>query len=318
MKPRAIYYRMLGYQVEPLALLRRLFDVVELNDPRADTPTVVGEAEVLTAPLGFPVTAERMDASPKLRAIISNTTGVPHIDMDAAAVRGIKVCALHDEQDFLDGITPTAEHTVGLMLAAWRRIPGAHAAVVDGQWDRTQWGAPRMFSRMRLGLVGFGRLGAKVARIANAMDMDVAYYDPHVAGGLDSLEALALRSDIFSLHAPANPQTRKLISREILRALPRGAMVINTARGELLDLDALLDLLEEGHLAAAGLDVLDGEYDPRFGESFLKSRVVSYARSHHNLVLTPHIGGSTVDAWSETQRFVVMKAARALGIEVGK
>lgn len=315
MKPRAIYYRILGYQAEPLALLRRTFDVVELNDPRDDSPAIVGDAVVLTAPLGFPVTAERMEASPKLRAIISNTTGVPHIDMAAAAARHISVCALHDEQAFLGRITPTAEHTIGLMLAAWRRIPGAHAAVLGAQWDRTQWGAPRMFSRMCLGIVGFGRLGSKVARIAKAMDMDVVYYDPHVPGGMKSLEMLAARSDILSLHAPAIPQTKNLVSRSVLNALPWGSMVVNTARGELLDLDALLDLLEDGHIAAAGLDVLDGEYDPKCSESFPASRVLAYARTHDNLVLTPHIGGSTVDAWSETQCFVIVKAAHALGIE---
>lgn len=296
-------------------MLQGNFDVVELNDPRDDSPDVLARADVLTAPLGFPVTAERMDAAPKLRAIISNTTGVPHIDMAAAAARGITVCALHDEQAFLDRITPTAEHTIALMLAAWRRIPGAHTAVLRGEWQRSDWRAPRMFSRMRLGIVGFGRLGKKVARIAQAMDMRVSFYDPYVEGGTDCLEALAKSSDILSLHAPANEETRNLISRGILSSLPCGAMVVNTARGELLDLNALLDLMESGHVAAAGLDVLEGEYDPLFGNALAASRIVAYARAHDNLVLTPHIGGSTVDAWSETQCFVIDKAVRALGLE---
>lgn len=315
MKPRIIYYRILDYRPDALRLLARDFDVVELNDPRDDTPGVLAAADALTAPLGFLVTAARMDAAPKLRAIVSNTTGVPHIDMAAAAARGVAVCALHDEQGFLDRITPTAEHTIGLMLAAWRRIPAAHAAVLKGQWQRSEWGAPRMFSRMRLGIVGYGRLGKKVARIAQAMDMRVDYYDPHVGGGADSLEALARESDILSLHAPALEATRGLVSRTVLASLPGGAMVVNTARGELLDLDALLDLMDSGHIAAAGLDVLDGEYDPAFAGALAASRVIAYARSHDNLVLTPHIGGSTTDAWSETQCFVIAKAARALGID---
>jgi D-3-phosphoglycerate dehydrogenase len=101
-----------------------------------------------------------------------------------------------------------------------------------------------------------------------------------------------------------------------MEALPHGAMVINTARGELLDLDALLDLLESGHLQAAALDTIDGEYDPDFSAGFAASRLANYARAHDNLVLTPHIGGSTIDAWSETERFVIEKAARTLGLEV--
>ncbi|MEA2980756.1 MAG: D-3-phosphoglycerate dehydrogenase / 2-oxoglutarate reductase, partial [Alphaproteobacteria bacterium] len=95
--------------------------------------------------------------------------------------------------------------------------------------------------------------------------------------------------------------------------LPRGAMVVNTARGELLDVEALLDLMASGHIAAAALDTIDGEYDPNFSKSFGESRVAREARRRDNLVLTPHIGGSTLDAWFETERFVIEKAARVLG-----
>jgi len=167
-----------------------------------------------------------------------------------------------------------------------------------------------------MGLVGYGRIGRKVGDIARAMKMEVAFYDPHVAGGMDSIMALARRSDVLSIHAPANSETRNLVSRSVLGALPQGAIVVNTARGELLELDALLDLLESGHLFAAALDTLPGEYDPEFAGSFRSSRVVQYAVQHDNLILTPHIGGSTVDAWRETERFVIHKACRALGLEV--
>lgn len=315
-RPCALYYSVLSYQPENLALLEQVFDVTTLPDPRSDTPERLAEVDALFAPWGFAVTAARMDACPRLRAIISNTTGVPHIDLQAAASRRIAVCALHDEQAFLDTITPTAEHAIGLMLATWRRIPAAHEAAVAGRWDRRPWGAPRMFSRMRLGIVGFGRLGRKVAAVGKAMGMAVQYYDPNVPDGLRSLIELARNSDILSLHAPANDNTRGLVSRSVLEALPPGALVVNTARGELLDTDALLDLLESGRIHAAALDTIDGEYDPDFAARFGMSRLAIYARTHDNLVLTPHIGGSTVDAWRETQRFVILKAARCFGLDV--
>ncbi len=92
--------------------------------------------------------------------------------------------------------------------------------------------------------------------------------------------------------------------------------MINTARGELLDTDGLLDLMENGALAGAALDTIDGEYFPEFRETFGDSRLVRYARDHDNLLLTPHIGGSTVDAWTETERRVIDKACAVLGVEV--
>lgn len=312
-RPKALYYRMLGYRPDNRALLETYFDVSELDDPRQDSDAVLAGTEVLFAPLGFMVDAAKMDRCRSLKVIASNTTGIPHIDADAARSRGVRICALHDEPAFLDSITPTAELTVGLMIAAWRRIPAAHQAASAGAWNRRPWGAPRMFSRMRLGLVGYGRLGRMVARIAEAMQMQVAFFDPAVPGGCPSLLALAQRSDVLSLHVPATPETRNLVSREVLAALPRGSLLVNTARGEVLDLDAALDLLADGHLAAMALDVVPGEYDPDFSKGFADSRLAREARARDNLILTPHIGGSTLDAWFETERFVIEKAARAVG-----
>ena len=317
MKPLAVYYSMMRFDARNRARLNELFEVTELADPRALTDSLLAETVVLFAPLGHYVTPAMMNRGTKLRVIVSNTTGIPHIDADYAKAMGIVVAALHDEQAFLDTITPTAEHTIGLLLACWRKIPAAHDFVLEGKWDRKPWGAPRMLSRMRLGIVGLGRLGKKVAKIAEAMGMSVRFYDPNKPGSVASLLALARESDVLSLHAPANVNTQGLISPAVLEALPRGAVVINTARGELMDLDALLDLLESGHIHAAALDTLEGEYAPDFAETFPKSRVLAYARTHDNLILTPHIGGSTHDAWFETERFVIEKAARALGAKGG-
>ncbi|HZQ14694.1 MAG TPA: NAD(P)-dependent oxidoreductase [Pseudolabrys sp.] len=313
-KPVALYYTMMRYQPQNRALLDRLFTVIERATPADATAEDLARTQVLSAPLGYKVDASRMAACPNLRAILSNTTGVPHIDMKEAARRGVAVCALHDEQQFLESITPTAEHTIGLMLAALRRLPAAHAAASAGRWDRRPCGAPAMCSRLSLGLVGYGRLGRKVADVARAMGMSVAWFDPYVPGGMAKIEELARRSHVLSIHAVANAETAKLVSRRVLETLPKGAVVVNTARGEILDTEALVDLLESGHLWAAALDVVDGEYEPDFAARFADSRVARYARSHDNLILTPHIGGSTVDAWSETERRVIEKAAAAVGL----
>lgn len=317
MKPRALYYECLQYQASNQILLKQIFDVVELPSPDDDEPDILKDTEVLFAPLGFPVGQKKISLCPKLRAVISNTTGIPHLDAHALNTRGVAICALHDEQEFLDSITPTAEHTIGLMMALWRNIPAAHEYVLRGNWDRRPWSAPRMLSRMNLGIVGYGRLGKKVAKIATAMGMKTNFFDPYVMGGFNKLANLASVSDVLSIHASANEQTKNLVDRTVLASLPEGAIVVNTARGEILDSNALLDLLESGHLRGAALDTVDGEYERDFEEKLKTSRLLAYARKNKNLLLTPHIGGSTVDAWNETERRAILKAAMALGLEIG-
>lgn len=317
MKPVALYYKILKYQPQNYDFLKTNFDLLELEHPGQNTSDILAPVELLFAPLGFRIDEDYLSQCKNLKVIASNTTGVPHIDMELAKSKGIAVFALHDEQKFLESITPTAEHAIALLLAAARRIPAAHQAACSGKWDRKPWGSPRMMSRLRLGLVGYGRLGRKVGDIAAAMGMKVSWYDPYVPSGPGSvatLEDLATHSDVLSLHAVANDETKGLVSRAVLELLPSGAIVVNTARGELLDLDALLDHLESGHLWAAGLDTIDGEYRLGFMDEFMSSRVATYARTHDNLILTPHIGGSTVDAWTETEWRVIEKASRYLGV----
>jgi D-3-phosphoglycerate dehydrogenase len=317
MKPSAVYFEILKYRSANLELIERYFELAVFPTPREASEEALGRAELVFAPLGFRFDKPFFGRCPRLRAIASNTTGVPHIDLAAAAERGLAVCALHDEQQFLETITPTAEHTIGLMIAAHRRLPAAHRTTVeDGCWDRRPWGAPKMLSRMRLGIVGYGRLGRRVGRIAQAMGMPVRYYDPHVPGGVPDLVELASGSDVLTLHAPANAETRNLVGRKVLQALPRNAIVVNTARGELLDTEVLLKLLASGHLWAAALDTIEGEYGEDFQASFGASALARYARAHDNLILTPHIGGSTEDAWFETERRVIEKACRVFGVHV--
>jgi len=308
-RPVLLYYSLLAYQPDARAMMDGFFDVVERPDPDFDDETVLAEVAACFAPLGFAFDAAKMDRCPNLRAIITNTTGVPHVDMAAAAARDIEVFSLKDEQAFLDTITPTAEHAVGLMLALTRNLPRSFDAVKAGSWNRFDHGGRAMLSRSTLGIVGLGRLGRKMARYAEAFGMTVKYYDPFVAqpgGGPErftDLGDLVAASDIVSLHAPANDETQGLLSRAVIERFPPHSVLINTARAELVDEAALLAALQGGAIAGAALDVLDGEYAPDFDAS--AHPLVQYAKSHDNLIITPHIGGSTSDAWSETQGRVV-------------
>ena len=304
-RPTALYYSMLQYQPESLAALKLAFDVIVLETPKDDTPEILKQVHVLFAPLGFMVDKSKIDACPNLKVVASNTTGHPHIDVSYCRDKNIGVACLKFAQGFLDTITPTAELAFGMIIAVTRGILRAHHSALSGVWDRRPFGAPAMLSRMKLGVVGLGRLGAKVAAMARSAGMQIRYYDPNVTSALyssaDSLHELAKWSDVLSIHVPHENETEGMISRDVLSALPRGGYLINTSRGELVDWRALQDLLESGHLAGAGIDVFEGEFDQDFQKKYLQHPFLEFARNHGNVLITPHIGGSTVDAWRETE-----------------
>ncbi|MBI9074130.1 MAG: hydroxyacid dehydrogenase [Desulfatibacillum sp.] len=317
-KPVLVYYSILNYAPEAEKLLTENFRVIILETPDDLKPVVLERAEVLLAPLGYYLGREIMDACPHLKAIGSNTTGHPHIDVDYARQKGVKVVTLKDHQDFLDTITPTAELTWGLVIALTRNIVPGFKSVLDGKWARWPFGGKAMLSRMSLGVAGLGRLGKLVASYGLAFGMEVRYYDPFVdkAGEgvirMDSLEDLVAVSDIVTIHIPHEPATENLFSARIFDLFKDGSFFINTSRGELVDHDALLAALENGKLAGAAVDVLDGEFDPEFTGKVPDQPLVKYASAHDNLIITPHIGGSTLDAWSLTQEYTVQKIIEAL------
>jgi phosphoglycerate dehydrogenase-like enzyme len=320
-KPVALYYDILQYRPENLALLERHFDLRKLPSPSDDTVEALSDVEICFAPLGYRFDKEKIQRCPRLLGIVTNTTGVPHIDLKAAAARNIAVISLKDEQDFLRTITPTAEHAWGLLLALMRRTPWAHRAVLDGTWNRRPFGATAMLSRLGLGVVGYGRLGRLVARYGRAFGMQVRFFDHNVqssddiADKAETLTELVSWADVISLHVPANESTHKMINRGLIARFKAGSWLVNTARGEVLDEQGLLDALQSGRLAGAALDVLDGEFAPDF--QVLRHPLVEYARHHDNLLLTPHIGGSTLDAWGETERRVIEMAIAHVEEAVG-
>jgi D-3-phosphoglycerate dehydrogenase len=304
-KPRALYYSILKYQPESLDLLRRCFDVTVLESPAQDTLALLAQTEVLFAPLGFQVDKVRIDACPRLKVVASNTTGHPHIDVEYCRSRSVAVACLKFAQDFLDRITPTAELTFGMIIVLTRNMLAAHKGALAGTWDRRPFGAPAMLSRMRLGVVGLGRLGGRVAGYGSAFGMQVRYYDPFVASQIyervTDLATLAQWCDVLSIHVPHEKETVGLIGRQVIEAMRPGSYLVNTARGELVEWQALLEALQSGHLAGAACDVFEGEFEPGFAQKYPEHPFLAYARTHDNVLLTPHIGGSTIDAWRETE-----------------
>ncbi|MBF0343330.1 MAG: hydroxyacid dehydrogenase [Nitrospirae bacterium] len=306
-RPCLLYYDMLSYCDTVRGLLEEHFQVITLPDPSYDTDDILKTVEVCMAPLGFKFDRAKIDKCPKLKVIASSTLSVPHIETDYAMLKGIGVCSLSNEKEFMKSITPTSELTWGLIIALTRRIPWAHKMVCSGQWNGRELGrkTPKMLSRMNLGIIGLGRLGSLVAAYGKAFGMRVYYYSPTSRDDsyerCENLSDLAACSDIVSVHAHLTPQTVKIINMDFIQAMRPGSFIINTARGALIDESALLNALQSGHLGGAALDVLAEEYELDFKASLKNSPLVEYAKSHDNLIITPHYAGATIDAWEKTQ-----------------
>lgn len=311
--PRILILEPDGYPKRAEELLRSLGEVV-LSGSEADWAREIQDADVLVVRLKYLLDRPFLERAPRLAVIVTPTTGLDHIDLQAAQERGITVLSLRGETSFLKTITATAEHTWALLLALVRRIPEAHASVVRGEWDRTRFFGRELQGRV-LGVVGLGRLGEMVASYGLAFRMRVLAHDPFRAEWMPgverkfSLPELLSEADVVSIHVPLSDATRRLIGEREITAMRNGALLINTSRGAVLDESALLDALEFGRLGGAALDVIHDEYD---SASALRKRLLSYARSRSNLILTPHIGGATHDSLERAELFLAEKLRRHL------
>lgn len=312
-KPRLLYYEILNYQDSVLKLMHDNFEVIALPDPNHDNDDMLRTIEIAMAPLAYEFGKDKINHCPNLKLIASSTLSIPHIDMVYAESKGIKVCSLADEKEFLYSVTPTAELTWGLIIALTRRIPWAHKSVCSGGWYGRYFGrkTPRMLSKMTLGILGLGRLGSMTASYGTAFGMKVYYFSPNSRNKAyercETLEELAMVSDVLSVHAHLTPSTEKIIDRAFIQSMRAGSFIVNNARGALIDESALLEALEAGHLAGAALDVLSDEYQPSFKYNLKDNPLVKYAVEHDNLLITPHYAGATVDAWEKTQMRLLQK-----------
>lgn len=286
----------------PLAMhrLRERAEVIAADLDRGGLLAAVPAADVLWVRLRHQIDEEILSAATRLRVIVTNTTGLNHIDLGAAQRRGITVLSLRGEVELLKTVRATAELTLGLILALVRRLPAAAAHVNAGGWDRYGFKGHDLYEKTA-GVVGLGRLGRIVATYLQALGMHVvattAAPEPAEGIPLVPLDELLGRADLVSVHVDLNPGTRHLFAAREFAAMKPGAWFVNTSRGEVVDEHALLAALEHGTLAGAALDVLAGEPPATTPPHPL----VRYAATHDNLILTPHIGGYTFESLARTE-----------------
>ncbi|MFC8513649.1 2-hydroxyacid dehydrogenase [Streptomyces sp. NPDC057257] len=261
--------------------------VVEATD---EQPSALREAHVVITALA-PVTAQHLAAAPDLRLVQCASHGFDYVDLDAARARGVRVANIGSSGAESQNV---AEQTFALMLALAKQLIPAHTALMEADWalPRLQRSLTEL-SGKTLGIVGLGNIGQEVARRAVAFDMSIVYAgrrrlpqetEDRLGGARHlPLDELLRTADYVTLHAPLTDETRNLLNAERLALLKPTAFVINTARGALIDQDALADALEKGALAGAGVDVFDPE-PPTPALRLLKAPGV---------VLSPHVGGVT-------------------------
>lgn len=319
MKKKVLYYSVLNFQSENIDLLKNNFHLISIPTPDNDTQEILNEVDVVFAPLGYYWGKEKIDRMPALKIIASNTTGTPHIDTRYAKSRNIEVISLKGETDFLGTITPTAEHTWGLLLSLIRRIPWAFDSVCRGLWNRRLFGGKGMLSNMSLGIVGLGRLGKMVANYGISFGMGVRFFDPYVTETptskhtrVRSLDELVSTSDVITIHVPLEEDTRGLINGKLFSMFKNGSYLVNTSRAEIVDSIELVKNLENGKLAGAAIDVIDGEFEKNLHDNVRYQSLVNYALHHDNLLITPHIGGSTLDAWRLTEEYTIKLIVKSL------
>lgn len=259
-----------------------------------------------------PLTERVIAASPELRLIAVGRGGPTNINLEAARRRGVRVVNVPGR----NGVA-TAEMTVGLALALLRRIPIAHHSMLNARWrgDLYRWDAVgREASGSVIGLLGGGAVGRHVARIFHAMGAEVLVHDPYLPPGVldgvatmvETAEMIFTRSHLVSVHARLTEETQHMVNRERLALMPPGALLVNAARGGLVDYDSVADALESGHLGGAAFDVYPSE-PADFGH-----RLFQLAHRGHDLVLTPHIAGASVETARRAAEGTAQEVSRFL------
>jgi glyoxylate reductase len=262
--------------------------------PTADElRAAIADVDGLLSMLTDRIDAALLDAAPRLRAIANYAVGVDNIDLAAARERGIAVGSTPDVLT-----DATADLAFALLLASARRLIESEQSVRRGEWrtwEATQWNGVDVCGAT-LGIIGFGRIGQALARRAEGFSMTV------LATRATPLAELFERSDFVSLHCPLTPQTRHLIDADALAQMKRTAILVNTARGAIVDQQAMADALREGVIAGAAIDVTDPE-PPAADDQLLAAP---------NLIVTPHIGSATSNARSRMTELAVANLLAAL------
>lgn len=271
---------------------------------RSSLEKLIGDAQVLITRSETKVDKDLIDLATELKLIARAAVGVANIDIEYATTKGILVLNTPGKNT-----NSAAELTFALILSMLRKVPQAHSQIKMGGWDRHLFTGRELRSK-KIGLIGLGNVGHRVAKFAHGFDMEVFGFDPYISPQkfsrfgvipAHSLEDIAKKVDILSVHVPLNSETRGMITQDILELMPAGSFVVNAARGGIISEKGILNCLESGHLTGAAIDTWDNEPD-----------VYEELSQHSRVICSPHIGASTEEAQKAIGESIVVQLEKAL------
>jgi D-3-phosphoglycerate dehydrogenase len=287
----------------------RVGEVDEASGSEEETIEALRGANAILTQLA-PLTERVIAASPELRFIGVSRGGPTNVNLDAAREHGVVVCNVPGR----NGVA-TAEMTIGLAMAALRGIPSAQRGLEQSEWHGELYRADRVgteISGSTVGLLGAGAVGGHVATVFAAMGADVLVYDPYLRPGaldglvrrVESIEEVFRNSDVVSVHARLTEESRHMVNAQRLALMPRGGVLVNAARGGLVDYDAVANVVRSGQLRGAAFDVFPSE------PADFSHPVFELMREGYNVVATPHIAGASVQTAQRAASGVASEMAR--------
>ena len=306
MKKTIVFLEKSNFSTSAIKKLEIEYNIADIIDVKNKSKVEKENVVAIFTRLGSYIDESICAAYPRLRWILTPTTGLNHISEDLIKTRKINVISLKGERNFLDGITATAELTWGLLLSLVRNIPSASVHVDEGGWDRDRFCGVSL-SGKTIGIVGYGRIGTMVEEYAHAFRMKVLVSDikPRVPkhGTLVDLDILLQMSDVVTLHVDYSEDIKNFFDMNKFNKMKKNAFFINTSRGELVDEDAMIFALKGELIKGAAVDVVSEENsEKRIEKLALWKREVG-----NKILVVPHIGGATSDAMRMTEEFVVDK-----------
>jgi len=303
---------LLNKEIHPQAmdLLKQHFDILIADNPSEEALLKkCAEVSAIITRTSSYINKKIIEASPKLSIISKTGVGVDNIDVSAATEKGILVCNVPGVNS-----VSVAEHAVALILAEAKDLLVMDKAVRKGEWSKRYSLKATELNQKKLGLIGFGSIGRKVAAICQGFQMKILVYDPYIVSNtvdklsidlINNLEELFQKSDIISIHVPYNEKTHHLVNSSLLKMTKEGAILINTSRGQIIDEKALFKALKDGSLSAAGLDVFEEE----------PVNISNPLLNLDNVILTPHSAALTKEC---SARIAVEAAQAAIDVLNGK